>query len=137
MRLDRMTMAWGIEAKVPFLDHRLIEYSSRIPLKKLFGTTGKEWLQAMAMPYLPQEILYRPKVRFPSLPDQWLSGVGIKWATEILLDHDAQTRKWIKSSVLEQYIKEHKNKICSRGRLLWALIVLELWLQNLSRWRKY
>lgn len=69
-------------------------------------------------------------------PDQWLSGKGAKWVAEILLDHSAHTRRWVKPEILERYIKEHKEKIHSRGRLLWALIVLELWLQNLDRWRR-
>ncbi len=136
MRVDRMTMAHGVEAKVPFEDHRLVEYTLQIPLMTLFGTSAKEWLGQVAKPWVPAEIINRPKVHFPSLPDQWLSGKGAKWAAEILLDHSSHTRRWIKHKVLERYIKEHKEKIRSHGRLLWALIVLELWLQNLDRWRK-
>ncbi|OGH24079.1 MAG: hypothetical protein A2698_00555, partial [Candidatus Levybacteria bacterium RIFCSPHIGHO2_01_FULL_42_15] len=135
MRLDRMTMAHGVEARVPFLDHRVVEYALQIPLPTLFGKSGKGWLQNIAKPWVPAEILNRPKVHFPSLPDQWLSGMGAKWTAEILLDHKAYIREWIKPKVLERYIMEHKEKIRNRGRLLWALIVLELWLQNLYSWR--
>lgn len=135
MRLDRMTMAHGVEAKVPFEDHRLVEYTLQIPLSILFGANGKEWLREVARPWIPSEILNRPKIHFPSLPDQWLSGRGAKWTAEILLDKGAYTRKWIKHRILERYIKEHKDKIHKHGRLLWALIVLELWLKNLSRWQ--
>lgn len=135
MRLDRMTMANGVEAKVPFLDHRIVEYALQIPLSKLFGSTGKGWLQEVAKPMLPIEILNRPKVHFPSLPDQWLSGKGADWTAEILLDHKARTRKWIKPKILEKYIKEHKKGTRGHGRLFWALVVLELWLQNLIKWR--
>lgn len=135
MRLDRMTMANGVEAKVPFLDHRVVEYALQVPLSKLFGSTGKGWLQEVAKPMLPTEILNRPKVHFPSLPDQWLSGKGADWIAEILLDHKAGTRKWVKPRILERYIKEHKENTRSHGRLLWALVVLELWLKNLAKWR--
>lgn len=136
MRLDRMTMAHGVEARVPFQDRRLIERALQIPLSKLFGVSGKEWLQEVAKPWVPHEILKRPKVHFPSLSDQWTSGKGSEWVSEILLDRNAQTKKWIKSDILERYIEEHKNKTQSRGRLLWALVVLELWLHNLSSWRR-
>ncbi len=136
MRLDRMTMAHGIEARVPFLDHRIVDYSLQIPVETLFGTSGKEWLQEVAKPWLPSEILDRPKVLFPSLPDQWLAGVGADWTAEILLDHAAQTRKWLKSNVVEKYISEHKEATHLRGKQLWALVALELWLQNLPNWRK-
>lgn len=135
MRLDRMTMAHEVEARVPFLDHRIVEYALRIPLPILFGTSGKGWLQEIAKPWLPTAILNRPKVHFPSLPDQWLSGEGARWAAEILLDPEARIRKWIKQDVLERYIREHEKKIRKHGRLLWALIVLELWLKNLTNWR--
>ncbi len=137
MRLDRMTMAHGVEARVPLQDHRLVEYTLNIPLSTLFGVSGKEWLQQAARPWVPAEILNRPKIHFPSLSDQWLSGAGIKWAAEILLDHDAYSRRWLKSSVVERYINEHDKNVCKRGRLLWALVVLELWFQNLVRWRRY
>ncbi len=135
MRLDRMTMAHGVEAKVPFLDHRIVEYSLQIPVTTLFGSSGKEWLQRVAKPFLPDAILKRPKILFPSLPDQWLSGAGSKWAAGILLDPAARIHKWIKPSVLKRYINEHAKKIHLRGKLLWALIVLELWLQQISLWR--
>ncbi len=53
MRLDRMTMAHGVEARVPFLDYRVVDYALQIPLKNLFGVTGKGWLQDVARPLVP------------------------------------------------------------------------------------
>ncbi|MFA5770310.1 MAG: asparagine synthase (glutamine-hydrolyzing) [Patescibacteria group bacterium] len=135
MRLDRMTMAHGIEARVPLQDHRIVEFALKIPLPTLFGNSGKAWLQEVAKPWVPPVIINRKKIHFPSLPDQWLSGEGADWAAEILLDQGARTRKWIKPDVLEKYINEHKDNIRSHGRLLWALTVLELWLKNQTSWR--
>lgn len=135
MRLDRMTMANGVEARVPFLDHRIVDYSLNIPLKKLFGKNGKGWLQEVASAWLPTEILERPKILFPSLPDQWLSGEGADWAAEILLDRNSESRKWFRTNVVERYIKEHKDQTRLRGKLLWAMTSLELWLKNQSEWR--
>jgi len=129
-RLDRMTMAWGVEAKVPFLDHRLVEYSLKVPLKKLFGKTGKEWLQDIARPYLPQEIIRRPKVHFPSLPNEWLSGKGVDWMSSILLDRGAKVAVFLNKKTLEKYIQQHKSGEIKHGRLLWALVSLELWLDR-------
>lgn len=135
MRLDRMTMAHGVEAKVPFLDHRIVEYSLRIPAATLHGQTAKEWLKQAASPWLPKEILYREKVHFPSLPDTWLGGEGAEWARTILLDPGAHIRQWTKRRVVERFIDEQEREVAKHGRLLWALIVLELWLQNVDRWR--
>lgn len=136
MRIDRMTMAHGVEARVPFEDHRLVEFALHVPIATLFGTSAKEWLGEAAKLWLPNEIINRPKVHFPSLPDQWLKGNGAEWTAEVLLDHGAYTRTWVKQNALEEYINEHKNKESSHGRLLWALMVLELWFQNLPSWKK-
>lgn len=136
MRLDRMTMAHGVEAKVPFQDHRIVEYSLRIPPSILIGKSRKEWLQEAAKPYLPHELIYRDKVLFPSLPDQWLSGEGSKWVAEILLDRGARIHEWMKPEVLEKYVREHADKTHPRGKQLWALTTLELWKRQLPNWRK-
>lgn len=135
MRVDLMTMSHGVEARVPFQDHRIVEYSLNIPPATHFGASGKAWLQEVANPWLPPEIINRKKIHFPSLPDQWLSGKGADWAAEILLDQNAHTRRWVKHDVLEKYINEHREKTQNHGRLLWALVVLELWFKNMSSWR--
>lgn len=135
MRLDLMTMAHGVEGRVPFQDHRITEYSLNIPSSTHFGVSGKAWLKEVAKPWLPQEIITRKKALFPYLPDQWLSGKGTDWAVEILLDQNAHSRRWIKPDALGKYINEHKEGTRKHGRLLWSLIVLELWLKNMSSWR--
>lgn len=136
-RLDRMTMARGVEARVPFLDHRIVDFSLQIPHTGIVGASGKQFLQAVAKPFLPDEILYRAKVHFPSLVDQWTSGEGAVWASDILLDDDALTRKWIKPDVLARYIQENDMKKQSHGRVIWALATLELWMRHSStQWKK-
>jgi asparagine synthase (glutamine-hydrolysing) len=130
MRLDRMTMAHGVEAKVPFLDQRITRFAEQLPLNVLYGQSGKGWLQEVAKPFLPIEILQRPKVHFPSLPDQWLSGKGVSWAADILLDHRAQTRNVFQRATLKRYLKEHRDGTRKWGRVLWACVTTELWLNN-------
>ncbi|OPH47987.1 asparagine synthase (glutamine-hydrolyzing) [Paenibacillus ferrarius] len=136
MRLDRMTMAHGIEAKVPFLDHRIVEFSLNIPTNKLIGIEGKEWLKNVASKWLPSDLIHRQKVLFPSLPNQWLSGKGGEWAASILLDSSAKVTDYLERSVMEQYMKQHMTGEVERGKLLWALLSLELWFQNISGWGK-
>jgi asparagine synthase (glutamine-hydrolysing) len=135
MRLDRMTMAWGVEAKVPFLDRRVVEQALRVPLGTLFGGAGKVFLGEFAKPWLPEQILHREKVHFPSLTDRWLSGEGAEWTAEILLAPSARILAWMKKDVLARYVREHATGEKKRGRLLWALLVLELWLRKLPSWR--
>ena len=135
MRLDRMTMGCSVEARVPFLDHRLVEKVLAIPHSELFGGGGKAVLQKIAERWVPAEIIRRKKVHFPSLPDQWLRGAGLTWAKEILLDPGARIAAWINIAALERYLRQHGDGTRNRGRILWSLAVLELWCRGLRHWR--
>jgi asparagine synthase (glutamine-hydrolysing) len=135
MRLDRMTMGCGLEARVPFLDHRLVEKVLAIPRSQLFGGGGKAVLQRIARGWVPEPIIHRKKVHFPSLPDQWLRGPGLRWAKDILLDPEARIANWLDVSALERYLREHAEGVRNRGRVLWAVVVLELWCRGLKGWR--
>lgn len=134
MRLDRMTMVHGIEARVPFLDHRIVEQTFRLSTKDLFGTSAKDFLKAVSLKWLPEEVVYREKVRFPGLPDQWLDDEGIEMIKDILLSTSAFVNQWFRPETLESFIQEHSSGSVRRGRLLWALTILELWSQNVKKW---
>ena len=129
-RLDRMTMGHSVEARVPFLDHRLIETGLTIPHQIHIGESGKEFLQKVAEPFLPKEIIYRPKIHFPSLVNQWTRGDGIEWVKQHLLNSSAMISKWIKQDALREIITQHEKNQENHGRALWALMTLELWLQK-------
>lgn len=134
MRLDRMTMAHGIEAKVPFQDYRIAEYSFSLSVNELMKDTRKGWLKEVATFWLPKEIIYREKSIFPSLPDEWISNDGIKWAKDILLNSDSKINTYLKQKEMQNLIEEHEKQKKKHGKELWALIVLELWLRNLENW---
>ena len=136
MRLDRMTMGCGVEARVPFLDHRFVERILSIPRADLFGGGGKAVLQRLAKNWVPSQIIHRKKVHFPSLPDQWLRGAGLKWAKEILLDPGAHIATWINMATVEKYLQQHGEGVRNRGRVLWSLVVLELWCRGVRSWRE-
>ncbi len=135
MRLDRMTMAHGIEAKVPFQDYRIAEYSFELSIEELMQGTRKGWLKEIARSWLPDDIIYRKKSIFPSLPSEWISADGgVQWAKNILLDNDSKINAFINKNILENWIYEHSINKAKRGKELWALITLELWLRNLKNW---
>lgn len=132
MRLDRMTMAWGVEAKVPFLDRRVAEFAQRIPATTHYGRDGKDFLRSVLRKYIPNAIIKRPKQFFPSLPDQWLRGKGNVWAKNLLLDPGAVVSTLFKRDELERLLNEHGSETGNHGRLLWSISVIELWLKNQS-----
>lgn len=135
MRLDRMTMAHGIEAKVPFQDYRIAEYTFKLSIKELMKNTRKGWLKEIARAWLPDDIVYREKSIFPSLPDEWVAGKGIEWAKNILLDPNSKISKYFDKRALEHFIDTHAVCKARYGKELWAIITLELWLQNLINWK--
>lgn len=135
MRLDRMTMAYGIEAKVPFQDYRIADYSFKLSIEELMKNTRKGWLKEVAKAWLSDEIIYRKKSIFPSLPNEWIADSGIKWCKNILLDSNSKINMYFCKNTLENLIKEHSTNKVKHGKELWALIVLELWLRNLQNWK--
>ena len=133
MRLDRMTMAHSIEAKVPFEDVRIADYTFNLSIEELMQGERKGFLKDIATEYLPKELVYRKKAIFPSLPNEWISGDGINWAKRILLKRNSKIRKIINVKELKKYIDEHATGQKKHGKALWAIITLELWLQNLEK----
>jgi asparagine synthase (glutamine-hydrolysing) len=130
MRLDRMTMANGVEARVPFLDRRIVEFAQKIPFKIRYGQNSKDLLRNAAAKFLPVSILEREKAHFPSLSSRWMGGNGAKWVAEVLLDPSAKTRRWLDRNTLEKWIVENNTGQRDRGRDLWAFMVAELWLRE-------
>lgn len=135
MRLDRMTMAHGIEAKVPFQDYRIVEYTLGLSIKELMLGTRKGWLKEVAGGWLPEDIIYRKKQIFPSLPNEWIAGEGIEWAKDILLDSKNKINILFEKKKLEDFMEKYATKKVEYGKNLWALITLELWMRNLENWK--
>ena len=136
MRLDRMTMANSIEAKVPFEDVRIADYSLNISLEELMQETKKGMLKEIAKDWLPKEVIYRKKSIFPSLTNEWISGTeGINWVKKILLNDGSEIKTIFNMENLKKYIEEHANGKKEHGRQIWAIIVLELWLQNFKKYK--
>jgi asparagine synthase (glutamine-hydrolysing) len=125
-----MTMANGVEARVPFLDRRIVEFAQKIPFKIRYGQNSKDLLRNAAAKFLPVSILEREKAHFPSLSSRWMGGNGAKWVAEVLLDPSAKTRRWLDRNALEKWIVENNTGQRDRGRDLWAFMVAELWLRE-------
>jgi len=130
MRLDRMTMAHGIEAKVPFQDSRLVSKTLEISNHDHYGGIGKKILKSVAGPYLPESIINRPKVLFPNQSQYWTKGKNCDWVDDILLSKNARISEWFDTNKLEKILKQHYENEINFGRQAWALLVIELWLNH-------
>jgi asparagine synthase (glutamine-hydrolysing) len=129
-RVDNMTMAWGLEARVPFLDHELVELAARIPPEHKLAQGGKGVLKDAARLLLPPQIIDRRKGYFPVPALKYIEGPYLELARDALSASAAQARGLFRQDYIDKLLadpKEHITKL--RGSELWQAALLELWLQ--------
>ncbi len=130
-RVDNMTMAWGLEARVPFLDHELVELAARIPPQHKLAQGGKGILKDAARTLLPHEVIDRKKGYFPVPALKYLDGRYLELAREALSSPAARQRNLFRPDYLNQLLANPKEHITPlRGSELWQVALLELWLQT-------
>lgn len=129
-RVDNMTMAWGLEARVPFLDHNLAELSARIPARYKLPDGGKYVLKEAARKVIPAEVIDRPKGYFPVPGLKHLEGETFNWVRELLLD-PSQERGLYNPQALDRLLSDPHGQLTPlRGSKLWQLAAVNLWLSE-------
>ncbi|MGE0030818.1 MAG: asparagine synthase (glutamine-hydrolyzing) [Steroidobacteraceae bacterium] len=127
-RADRMTMAASIEARVPFLDHRLAEFVSALPDRyRVRGLRGKWILREAARGLIPERVRTRPKVGFRAPVNEWFRGSLREYLLEHLQGARSRTRGYYDAAVLDRYLDEHCSGRHNHEKLLWTLLNLEIW----------
>jgi len=127
-RGDRMTMAASIEARVPFLDHKLAEFVSTLPDHwRVDELRRKRVLREVARSLLPREIPERTKVGFTVPVTQWFTGGMRDYLYDHLCSSDSLTRGYYDSAVLDRVLREHTQGVQTHDKLLWTLLTLEIW----------
>jgi asparagine synthase (glutamine-hydrolysing) len=128
MKMDKMSMAASIEARVPLLDHPLIEWAARLPDRfKVQGFTGKVLLKRLARRLVPPEVVDRPKVGFTVPLSPWFRGPLRPLLRDTLLSPACLGRGYYDAHVLREYVEDHLAGRRDRSRELWTLLTLELW----------
>ncbi|MBO6526153.1 XrtA/PEP-CTERM system amidotransferase [Erythrobacter sp.] len=132
-KTDRTSMAVGLEAREPLLDHRLIEFGARLPHRQRFrGTTGK-WLMKRTMErYLPEEILYRQKQGFVTPLADWFRGPLASEARAVASSELLTGTGWFARKPLSRLADDHISGRSDHGRVLWQLLMLERSLRHLK-----
>jgi asparagine synthase (glutamine-hydrolysing) len=129
-RGDRMTMAASLEARMPFMDHKLAEFVSTLPdsYRVRRGRTKYVLRQAMRQ-LLPDRILERPKVGFRVPVNEWFRGSMRDYLTDMLTARQSQTSALVNQAKVSLALQEHVEGRCNHEKLLWALLGLEIWAQ--------
>ncbi|MFT5387341.1 MAG: asparagine synthase (glutamine-hydrolyzing) [Candidatus Omnitrophota bacterium] len=130
-KVDRVTMSQSIEARVPFLDHKLVEFGARIPSEYKVSTKHSKIIVREAMKgILPESILKRPKHGF-SLPlDQWMRS-GLKtWVQEVLAEDKLKQHGFFNSEFITTMVEDHLSAKGNYCRQLFTLIAFQLWYEE-------
>ena len=129
-RVDNMTMAWGLEARVPFLDHELVEYAATMPAALKVRGEGKYLLKEAARTVIPAAVIDRPKGYFPVPALKYLRGEVLDYVRDALLGTHARNRGLFRRDYLDLLLDDPEAHITPlRGSKLWQIGLLENWLQ--------
>jgi asparagine synthase (glutamine-hydrolysing) len=132
LKADRMSMAHSLELRVPFLDHKLVEFASRLPLDlKIHRGVGKYLLKRHMEPLLPSSIVSRPKRGFPVPTKRWFRGDLAGFAQDRLLATDSPCADMFPRREITRVLDAHRYRDCSDQ--IYALLVLDQWHRTFIR----
>jgi len=130
-RVDNMTMAWGLEARVPFLDHELVELAMSMPPELKLREGGKWPLKAIARGLIPDSVIDRPKGYFPVPAFKYPQGVFLDFMRGVLDSEACRQRRLFRRDMVEKLLAapmDHYTRL--QGAKVWHLALLEYWLQR-------
>jgi len=128
MKQDQMSMATSVESRVPFLDHKLVEFTSGLPQRlKLRGWTTKYVLRESMKGLLPEAILSRPKMGFPVPIGAWFRGSYTSVIDEYVLSERALSRGIFSPDFVKNLVARHQKGGENHSERLWALVNFEMW----------
>ena len=128
IKADRMSMAASLELRVPFLDHRFLELAASMPSKYRNKNYESKYILKKAMePYLDKNILYRKKQGFPTPLAIMFQGELKEYVENIIDSEIAHQRGYFNQKEVKKLLNEHSNGTQDHHKILWQLLVLELW----------
>ena len=132
-RVDTMTMAWGLEARVPFLDHDFVELAATCPAELKLASNGKGVLKDASRALLPSDIIDRTKGYFPVPGIRHLHGETLDMVRDALTNDAARSRGLYRRATLDRLLAAPNDTRTALGaNALWQLALLEMWLQSME-----
>jgi asparagine synthase (glutamine-hydrolysing) len=131
MRVDKITMATSVEARVPFLDHHLVEYAMGLPRSlKVEGASGKHILKRSLEEILPHDLLYSRKRGFGAPVREWFRNALGDWFDDHLMNSTMRKRDFLDYDFVARLLEQHRKGTQDWGFHLWTLLNLSLWYER-------
>jgi asparagine synthase (glutamine-hydrolysing) len=130
-KVDRASMAVGLEVRAPLLDHRIFEFAWRLPLsQKIRGRTGKWLLRELLDRYVPRELVDRPKMGFGIPIAEWLRGPLREWGEELLSPGRLSEGGLLDARRVRACWEDHQRGRRNRQWVLWSILMLQAWIER-------
>tara|TARA_A100001035_G_C27759658_1_gene490553 strand:- start:245 stop:1750 length:1506 start_codon:yes stop_codon:yes gene_type:complete len=131
VKVDRASMRFGLETRIPFLDKRIIEFAWSLPTEmKIKNNNKKRILKKILSKYLPYNIINRPKQGFGVPIGDWLRGPLKTWAEDLLSKNELEKTPYLNSKLIRQKWDEHISRKHNNQYLLWNLLMMQCWLKK-------
>ena len=132
-KVDKMSMAVSLEARVPLLDHKLLEFAARVPSSlKLRNGVSKHLLRRALDRHVPRSLMQGPKHGFTAPVGAWLRGPLKALAGDLLLDGRLDDRGLFRRAAVERLWTEHQDERTDHTHRIWSLVMLELWFRQFA-----
>lgn len=132
-KVDRASMAVGLEARAPLLDHRLVEFAWRVPTEyKVRGGKGKWLLRELLYKHVPREMMERPKKGFAVPIGDWLRGPLREWAEELLNEKRMQDQGFFDTRLIRSAWQDHLDGKGGYQYQIWTVLMFQAWLESIN-----